>query len=125
MAKTILIVDDNAYVRRGLCELFKRESDFEVCGEAENGKEAIDKALTFHPDLIILDLSMPVMNGLDAARELKRLMPTVPLIMYSGFGDVFGEQQARLIGISELVSKSQPAAILVNKARRLLYQNAA
>ena len=125
MAKTILIVDDNAYVRRGLCELFKRESDFEVCGEAENGKEAIDKALTFHPDLIILDLSMPVMNGLDAARELKRLMPTVPLIMYSLFGDVFGEQQARLIGISELVSKSQPAAILVNKARRLLYQNAA
>jgi hypothetical protein len=56
---------------------------------------------------------------------LKRLMPTVPLIMYSLFGDVFGEQQARLIGISELVSKSQPAAILVNKARRLLYQNAA
>jgi len=125
MAKTILIVDDNAYIRRGLCELFKRESDFEVCGEAENGKEAIDKALELHPDLIVLDLSMPVMNGLDAARELKRLMPTVPLIMYSAFGDVFGEQQARLIGISELVSKSQPAAILVNKARNLLYQNAA
>ena len=125
MAKTILIVDDNAYIRRGLSELFKRESDFEVCGEAENGKEAINKALALHPDLIVLDLSMPVMNGLDAARELKRLIPTVPLIMYSAFGDVFGEQQARLIGISELVSKSQPAAILVNKARNLLYQNAA
>ena len=125
MANTILIVDDNAYIRRGLCELFKRESDFEVCGEAENGKEAIDKALALHPDLIVLDLSMPVMNGLDAARELKRLMPTVPLIMYSAFGDVFAEQQARLIGISELVSKSQPAAILINKARSLLYQNAA
>ena len=125
MAKTILIVDDSAYIRRGLCELFKRESDFEVCGEAENGKEAIDKALALHPDLIVLDLSMPVMNGLDAARELKKLMPTVPLIMYSAFGDVFGEQQARLIGISELVSKSQPAPILVSKARSLLYQNAA
>jgi two-component system chemotaxis response regulator CheY len=125
MAKTILIVDDNAYIRRGLCELFKRESDFEVCGEAENGKEAIDKALALHPDLIVLDLSMPVMNGLDAARELKTLMPTVPLIMYSAFGDVFGEQQARLVGISELVSKSQPAVILVSKARSLLYQNTA
>ena len=125
MAKTILIVDDNAYIRRGLCELFQRGSDFKVCGEAENGKEAIAKALELHPDLIVLDLSMPVMNGLDAARELKRLMPTVPLIMYSAFGDVFGEQQARLIGISELVSKSLPAAILVNKARSLLYQNAA
>jgi YesN/AraC family two-component response regulator len=125
MAKTILIVDDSAYIRRGLCEVFKRQSDFEVCGEAENGKEAIAKALELHPDLIVLDLSMPVMNGLDAARQLKKLMPTVPLIMYSAFGDVFGEQQARLIGISELVSKSEPAAILINKARSLLHQNAA
>ena len=124
MPKTILIVDDNAYIRRGLCELFKREEDFEICGEAENGKEAIAKALELHPDLIVLDLSTPVMNGLDAARELKRLMPTVSLIMYSLF-DGFVEQQARLIGISELVSKSQPAPILVSKARSLLYQNAA
>ena len=125
MAKTVLIVDDNRYIRHALCEQFKRESDFEVCGEAENGKEAIAKARELHPDLIVLDLSMPVMNGLDAARELKRLMPTVPLIMYSAFGDTFMEQQARLIGISELVSKSQPAAILVSKARNLIYHNAA
>ena len=125
MAKTILIVDDNAHIRLALCELFKREADFEVCGEAENGKEAIAKALELHPDLIVLDLSMPVMNGLDAARELKRLMPTVPLIMYSMFADTFTEQEARLIGISELVSKSEPAAILVSKARSLLYRTAA
>jgi DNA-binding NarL/FixJ family response regulator len=125
MAKTVLIVDDNRYIRQALCEQFKRELDFEVCGEAENGKEAIAKARELHPDLIVLDLSMPVMNGLDAARELKQLMPTVPLIMYSAFGDTFMEQQARLIGISELVSKSQPAAILVSKARSLLYRTAA
>jgi len=66
LAKTILIVDDNFYIRREVGKLFKRESDFEVCGEAENGKEAIAKALELHPDLIVLDLSMPVMNGLDA-----------------------------------------------------------
>ena len=125
MAKTILIVDDNDYIRQALCELFKREADFEVCGEAENGKEAIAKARELHPDLIVLDLSMPELNGLDAARELKRLMPTVPLIMYSAFGDGFVEQQAHLVGISELVSKSQPATILVSKARSLLYRNAA
>ena len=125
MAKTILIVDDNAHIRQAICEQFQRESDFEVCGEAANGKEAIAKALELHPDLIVLDLSMPVMNGLDAARELKRLMPTVPLIMYSVFGDRLVEQQARLVGISELVSKSQPAAILVSKARSLLYRTAA
>jgi len=125
MAKSILIVDDNAYIRRALCELFKHESDFELCGEAENGKEAIAKARELHPDLIVLDLSMPVMNGLDAARELKWLMPTIPLIMYSAFGDRLVEQQARLVGISELVSKSQPAAILISKARSLLYRTAA
>jgi DNA-binding NarL/FixJ family response regulator len=125
MAKTVLIVDDNTYIRQALCSEFKRESDFEVCGEAENGKEAIARARELHPDLIVLDLSMPVMNGLDAACELKRLMPTVPLIMYSAFGDTFMEQQAGLIGISELVSKSQPAAILVSKARNLVYHSAA
>src|SRR5258708_12127488 len=100
---------------------FKREADFEVCGEAENGKEAIAKARELHPDLIVLDLSMPVMNGLDAARELKRLMPTVPLLMYSAFGDRLVEQQARVVGVSELVFKSQPHAILCNNAPNLVH----
>src|SRR5205085_5900037 len=111
--------------RHALCQVFKSEVDFAVCGEATNGKEAIDKALELHPDLIVLDLLMPVMNGLDAARVLKQMMPLIPLIMYSSFGDTFSEQQARLMGISEVVSKSQPAAILVSKARSLLYRNAA
>lgn len=125
MAKVVLIVDDNAFVRQALYELFKREADFEVCGEAGNGREAIEKAQQLHPDLIVLDLSMPVMNGLDAARVLNRLMPTVPLIMYTALGDSFVRQQARLIGISELVSKSEPTSVLIDKARRLLYPTAA
>ncbi len=124
MAKTILIVDDNTYVRRVVCELFKREEDFTVCGEAADGREAIVKALELHPDLIVLDLSMPVMNGLDAARELKRLMPEVRLIMYTMFGAML-QEQAQLVGISEVISKSQPAAILVSTARNLLYRSAA
>jgi two-component system, chemotaxis family, chemotaxis protein CheY len=123
--KSVLIVDDNAFLRRGLCELFKREADFEVCGEAEDGKKAIEKARELHPDIIVLDLSMPVMNGFDAARVLKRLMPTVPLIMYSAFGDKVAEHQARLIGISEVVSKSEHASVLIHKARGLLYSTAA
>src|SRR5262249_10233494 len=73
MVKSVLIADDNAFVRQRLGELFRREPDFEVCAEAENGKEAIEKAHGSRPDLIVLDLSMPVMNGLDAARALKRL----------------------------------------------------
>jgi len=124
MPKTVLIVDANMFVRQALSELFEREADFEVCGEAENGREAIKKAGK-HPDPIVPDLSMPVMKGLDAARVLKRLMPAVPLIMYSALGDKTSEQQARLIGISALVSKSENVSALIGKARGLLYQRAA
>ena len=125
MAKTVLIADDNESIRQALYELFQRQADFDVCAGAENGREAIEMAEQLLPDLIVLDLSMPVMNGLDAARVLKRTMPTVPLIMYSVFGDRFVEQQARLIGISEVVSKSDPFSVLLAKARDLLYPTAA
>ena len=117
MAKTVLIVDDNEFIRQALCELFQRQADFEVCADAENGREAIEMAEQLLPDLIVLDLSMPVMNGLDAARILKRMMPTVPLILYNVFGDRLVERQARLIGISEVVSKSEPFSLLLAKAR--------
>jgi chemotaxis response regulator CheB len=82
-ANIVLVADDNAYVRHSLCERFQSQADFAVCGEAKNGKEAIDKARQLRPDLIVLDLSMPVMNGLEAARALTHIMPDVPLIMFS------------------------------------------
>ena len=94
MVKSVLIADDNALIRQGLCELFSREADFEIRGEAENGREAIEEAQEVHPDLILLDLSMPVMNGLDATRALKRVMPEVPIIMYSAYGDSPREKPA-------------------------------
>ena len=125
MVKSILIADDNALVRRGLCELFSREVDFEVCGEAENGREAIEEAQALHPDLILLDLAMPVMNGLDAARALTRLMPEVPVIMYSAYSDPFTKKEARSAGVSALVSKSENISVLLGKARSLVYQIAA
>jgi len=118
-------VDDNYFVRQGLSESFRLEPDFDVCGEAANGREAIRAAQLLRPDLIILDVSMPVMNGTDAARMLRRLMPAVPLIMYGEIGDKYKEQQARFIGIAALISKSEPAASLVSKARILLTQRAA
>ena len=117
MLKRILVVDDNAAIRRFLCTLFNSEADFDVCGEAANGKEAIERAQELHPDAIVLDLSMPVMNGLEAARTLKSLMPTVPLIMFSEYGEPFFESQARSAGISALVSKFVHVSVLVEKVR--------
>ena len=125
MRKTVLIVDDNAFVRHARYELFNREQDFEVCGLAENGREAIEEASRLHPDLIILDVSMPVMNGLEAARILKHAMPGIVVIIYSALEDKLPERQARLLGISEMVSKSDDVSVLIGKARSLLYQRAA
>ena len=56
--RSVLVVDDNQLIRQALCELFTREGDFEICGEAENGQEAIEKAQLLHPDLIVTDLSI-------------------------------------------------------------------
>jgi len=120
-----MIVDDNPAVRKALRELFMREEDFDVCGEAENGQEAIEKAQHLHPDLIVTDLSMPVMNGLEEARLLKKLMPAVPVIIYSAHADLFVEKEARSVGASAVMSKSEAVTVLIRKARSLLDKMAA
>lgn len=120
MSHSILIVDDSLFVREALCNLFEREADFDVCGEARDGKEAIEKAQKLHPDLILLDLSMPVMNGLDATRVLKRVMPEVPVIMYSAHSDSSTEKAANSAGVRALVSKLDPISVLLGKARSAL-----
>ena len=125
MPKNVLIVDDNAYIRRALCELFKGEAAFNVCGEAENGQEAIEKSHALHPDLVVLDLSMPVMNGLEAARVLSRLMPTISIIIFSECSDGLSEREVHSAGISAVVSKSEHASRLIGTSRSLLYPTVA
>jgi DNA-binding NarL/FixJ family response regulator len=125
MAKSVLVVDDNPFVCRTLCELFARERDFEICGQAENGHDAIEKAQQLHPDLIVTDLSMPIMNGLEATRRLKRLMPSIPVILYTAHCDRFVEKEARLAGAAAVFSKSEAIAVLIAKARTLLDEIAA
>lgn len=120
MEKRVLIVDDNACIRDALWRLFEREPDFEVCGDAENGRDAINQAGRLHPDLIVMDFSMPVMNGLDATRAVKRMMPEVPVIIYSAFDVRMSEQTARSSGVSALVSKTDSVSVLISKARGLL-----
>lgn len=125
MRKAVLIADDNAFIRTALHEFFEREPDFQVCGVAENGREAIEEARRLHPDLIVLDFAMPVMNGLDAARVLRQIMPTVPLILYSAMTDELSEPLIKAMGFSELISKSDRVSVLIDKARGLLYGKAA
>jgi len=125
MRKAVLVVDDNALIRQVLCRVFTSEAGFDVCGEAENGQDAIEKARALHPDLIVMDLSMPVMNGIDATRALKTLMPMVPVIVFSEYSDVFSEKEARSAGISAMDSKSEHVSVLMDKAHALLFPAAA
>ena len=125
MAKSVLIADDNEVIRRMLCCLFDSQSDFEVCGAAENGQEAVEMAQLLRPDLVMLDLSMPVMNGIEAACTLKRLMPMTPLIVFSDFSDMFSERKALATGVATLISKSESLSVLLEKARAVFEQRAA
>lgn len=122
---TVLVVDDNPAVRRLICELFTRESDFQVCAEAENGSEALLKAQKFEPDLVVTDLSMPQMNGLEEIRALNKLRLTTPVILYSTHMDPFVEKEAFAAGASAVVPKINVVAVLISTARALLERLAA
>jgi DNA-binding NarL/FixJ family response regulator len=100
----ILIADDSPQVRCGLRKLLEQWSSFDIC-EAVDGLDAIEKAKKQEPDLIILDLSMPRMNGLDAARELRAEMAHVPIIVFTMYAGAVLPSQLAQSGISALVSK--------------------
>jgi CheY-like chemotaxis protein len=89
-----------------------------VCGEASNGQEAITMAQELRPDLIVLDLSMPLMNGLTAARILKAILPGIPLILFTSFGNLLSAADLELAGFSASISKSD-SGDLVATAQRL------
>jgi DNA-binding NarL/FixJ family response regulator len=120
----VLLVDDSAAVRRIVRILLEDNTGFEVCGEAENGREGIEKAQELRPDLIVMDLTMPVMNGMDATRAIRHIMPSVPIVLLSGHSDLLTLNEAHSIGISVVVSKTE-LSMLVEAARGVLRQNAA
>ena len=118
--KRVLLVDDNAVVRFFVRQLFESQPEFEISGEAENGSDAVEKAEKLKPALIILDLIMPVMNGLDAAPLLKKLLPDTMIILFTQQEGSEVERLAQAAGIDAVVSKSQAASELVLKAQALL-----
>ena len=124
MAVRILIVDDSTAVRNLLRRALEVQAGWQVCGEAANGQEGVQLAETISPDLIVLDLSMPVMNGLDAARILSRKMPSVPVIMFTSFCTPHMETEMLSAGVAKVISKSGSISDLIESARSLV-QNAA
>lgn len=106
MPSRILIADDSLVIRRTLkSELLN--AGFEVCGEAEDGRAAVEKALELKPDLIVIDLMMPRLSGLAASREISRGLPGVPIVMHSVHVLPEHEEEAKKSGVSHVVPKSE------------------
>jgi DNA-binding NarL/FixJ family response regulator len=120
LPKRILIVDDHAAVRRAVTRLFETVPSLEICGEAENGCIAIEKARALKPDAIVIDLSMPVMNGLQATRILRVLLPAVAILMYTSFTNVRLAEEAFAAGVTKVTSKTSPPEALVQELQSLL-----
>jgi CheY-like chemotaxis protein len=112
-------VDDNAVIRKKLAEAFLSDG-FKKCAEAENGKEAIELAERIHPDVIVLDFSMPILNGLDAAPRLRTILPNTPIILFTLYGETLSKTTASNAGISCVLSKTVPLSELIEKAHQLM-----
>jgi len=113
MRRRVLIADDNPYIRRAMRKLVETVG-FDVCGEAENGALAVEKADQLQPDLVLLDLSMPVMNGLQAAPLLRKKLPVAPILLFTLYSDSSLEQAALAAGVTSVVSKQEGADGLIN-----------
>jgi DNA-binding NarL/FixJ family response regulator len=107
----ILIVDDNPIIRRQVRTVLERHSTWTICGEAVDGNEAVDLARELHPDLIIMDFSMPVMNGLRAAEEIAKDIPDTPLLLLSVFMSKQLVYEAKRAGFSGAVAKEEVARL--------------
>ena len=118
MGYSILLVDDNRVIRQVLRGMF--EAIGCVCSESENGEQSIADAERFQPDLIVLDYSMPVMNGLEAALMLKKILPHTPIIMFTMFANHVFATQALAAAVTAVVPKDQAATHLLPKAESLL-----
>lgn len=105
LLKRILIVDDNALIRKMVRAVLEGSPECQVCGEAVDGQDAICQAAQLRPDLVVLDLAMPVMNGLEAARVLSKAMPNVQLVMLTNHAHKLVEAEARSAGITAILSK--------------------
>ena len=116
--KRILLADDSAVVRNTLRQMFE-EAGWSVCGEASNGQEAIVKAQELRPNIIVLDLSMPQINGFTAGRILKETLPGTRLILFTAFGALLSTDALESAGFSASIPKSD-AGKLLNTAQTLL-----
>ena len=111
MPVKIAIVDDSPAIREALRSFIQSKTDWQVCGEAEDGAAAIALTERLHPDLLVLDVSMPLMNGLDAARKILRMAPSVRIVLFTAHAGQQLLNEARAIGIKAVIQKDGIASL--------------
>jgi DNA-binding NarL/FixJ family response regulator len=124
LAKSILIVDDSDMIRASLRKFLERELVFKVCGKAFDGLDALEKAPQLEPDLVILDLAMPRMNGLQAARKLRSLPMNIPIILFTMYSDALQFHDVEDAGVDAVVAKTNLVGLKQN-IENLLARNEA
>jgi DNA-binding NarL/FixJ family response regulator len=111
LTKYILLVDDSEIIRLATRHFLESQPGFKVCGEAVDGIDALEKANHLNPDMIILDIAMPRMNGLQTARELRARMFQAPIVLFTWYADAVQPGDIEEAGITAVISKSNPAAL--------------
>jgi len=119
VATRILVVDDYQLARKTIRSLLHWHS-MQVCGEAENGKQAVEKVKELHPDLVLLDINMPVMNGVQAAYEIRRIAPSTKIIFFTIHDSPESVAASRTIGVDAFVPKASAGTDLIPAVQRLL-----
>lgn len=119
--KSVLIADDHTAIRRGVRNLLDGYDQLKVVAEAANGEEAVQKTGNLHPDLVILDLTMPILDGLAAAREIRKIAPETSIVIFSmhAFKEVV--EAAKQLGVRGFVSKSEDGDALLEAVEAVLH----
>jgi len=109
----ILIADDHEVVRAGVCALIEREPEFEVCGVATNGREAVDLARKTKPDVVVLDITMPELDGVEAIRQIKRALPNTEMVVFSAHSSEDMVEKVFAAGAKSYIGKGEASRDLV------------
>jgi PAS domain S-box-containing protein len=118
--RQILIADDHEMLRNGVRNTLQTEPDFEICGEAVDGQDAVEKVRQLHPDLVILDINMPVLNGLVAVRQILRHSPDTKIVIFTVHDSDQTRQESRAAGAHGFVSKDKDGHDLLRVVREVL-----
>jgi DNA-binding NarL/FixJ family response regulator len=116
----ILIADDHEIVRKGVSSLLLSRQNFEICGEAANGEEAVQQVRQLEPDLVVLDVTMPVLDGISAAKRIHKMRPSTPILILSMHEGREMIRAAKQAGAQAFVTKNHVSSVLLKAVDAVL-----